>query len=205
MSIDFLLCLQQLLRLKMKLKSTEQQLNIGTIFITGISASGKSSLGKRLRGDLIKTGISNVKLLDGEEMRIQLAKKGKHFGHSTNERNKVALEYAHIAKDYNKKGMICIMCTIGHVRETRVEMRSIIGNVMEVYLDCPVDVCAKRDYKGHYAKAIKGQYDNFIGITEPYQKSDNAELVLRTDSESVEACSKKLLEAAMSFLRKDLQ
>lgn len=68
-----------------------------TIFITGISASGKSTLGKRLKEDLVKSGIDNVRLLDGEIIREQLAKRGKDFGYSTDERNKVALEIAHIA------------------------------------------------------------------------------------------------------------
>jgi len=171
-----------------------------TIFITGIPASGKSTLGKRLEEDLLKNGIENVKLLDGEEIRASLAKRGKHYGYSTDERNAVALEIAHIASEYSRKGIICIVCSICHLREIRQKMRKIMGNVMEVYLDCPVSVCARRDYKGHYAKAFRGLYENFIGVTEPYQESGHVQAVLHTGIDSIEKCSKDLLESVIAFL-----
>ncbi|UCD54993.1 MAG: adenylyl-sulfate kinase [Candidatus Omnitrophota bacterium] len=175
-------------------------LETGTIFITGIPASGKSTLGKNLQDALLKVGIDNVKLLDGEVIRGELVKQGKRYGYSTDERNKVALEIAHAAQRYNKKSVISIICAICHVKETREEMRKIIGNVMEVYLECPVRICAKRDYKGHYAKAFQGAYDNFVGVTEPYQKSDHVELVLYTGNDSIAKCSRQLLESVLVFL-----
>jgi len=174
----------------------------GTIFITGISASGKSTLGKRLRDNLVSSEINNVKLLDGEDIRRQLERRGKHFGYSTAERNQVALEIARIASEYNQQGFVCIVCSICHLKEIREQMRAIIGKVMEVYLDCPVSVCAQRDYKGNYAKAMQGLYGNFIGVTEPYQKSDHTESVLFTGKDSIEVCSQILLKAAMDFLTK---
>lgn len=174
---------------------------VGTIFITGISASGKSTLGKYLKEDLEKSGINNAKLLDGEEIRKQLAKRGKRYGYSTQERNAAALEFAHMALEYNRQGVICILCSICHVKEIREQMRAIIGNFMEVYLDCPVSICAKRDYKGQYAKAFQGLYDNFIGVTEPYQKSDHVELALHTGIDSIEQCSRILLESVLAFLK----
>jgi len=172
----------------------------GTILITGISASGKSTLGKRLYQDLLKSGIRNAKLLDGEEIRMLLEKRGRCYGYSTNERNKAALEFAHITSEYNQKGIICILCTICHVKKIRQQMRAIIGNVMEVYLDCPISVCAKRDYKGNYDKAFKGLYDNFIGVTEPYQKSDKVELCLDTEKNSVKESTRLLFKSTVSFL-----
>jgi adenylylsulfate kinase-like enzyme len=172
----------------------------GTIFITGISASGKSTLGKRLQEDLLKSGVSDVKLLDGEEMRKSLQKRGRYYGYSTDERNKIALKFAQIASEYNKQGFICVLCSICHIEKIRQQMRAIIGNVMEVYLDCPVSVCAKRDYKGNYDKAFKGLYSNFIGVTEPYQKSDKVELCLNTEKNSVEESAQLLFKSTVSFL-----
>ena len=172
-----------------------------TIFITGISLSGKSTLGKRLKDDLIKSGICNIKLLDGEDIREQFEERGKHYGYSTEERNAIALEIARMALEYNRQGIICIICSICHVRQIREQMRAIIGNIMEVYLDCPLSVCVQRDYKGNYTKAFQGLYDNFIGVTEPYQKSDQTELVLHTDRDSIEKCSQLLLKSALTFLK----
>jgi len=170
-----------------------------TIFITGISASGKTTLGKRLEEDLKKRGIDDVKLLDGEDIREKLEKRGKHYGYTTKERNKVVLAYAHMAQEYNREGVNCILCTIAHMRDTRRKMKTIMGDVIEVYLDCPIDICAGRDYKGQYAKAFKGLCDNFIGVTDHYQKSDSVNLILHTGIDSAEKCSAILLEAAMAF------
>lgn len=172
----------------------------GTIFITGISASGKSTMGKRLRDNMVKNGINNVMLLDGEDIRGQLEKRGKHYGYSDDDRTTVALQIARLALEYNQKGIICIICSICHIRKIREEMRSIIENVMEVHLDCSVDICAKRDYKGNYSKAFRGLYDNFVGVTEPYQESGHVELNLHTGIDSIEECSRILFEAVSLFL-----
>ncbi|NQU95462.1 MAG: adenylyl-sulfate kinase [Candidatus Omnitrophica bacterium] len=172
----------------------------GTIFITGISVSGKSTLGRRLKEDLLNYGLDNVKLLDGEAVREQLEKRGKYYEYSTEDRNKVAMEIAHIALEYNMEGINCIACSICHKKKTREQMRAVIGNFMEVYLDCPVSVCAKRDYKGQYVKALQGAYKNFVGITEAYQISDHVELILNTSENTVEECLRVLSAKAKNFL-----
>ena len=129
-----------------------------------------------------------------------LAERGKRFGYTTDERNKFAIELAEMALEYNRKGFISIICAICHVKRVREEMRAIIKNIMEVYLDCPVDVCAKRDYKSNYVKALKGLCDNFVGVTEPYQISDHAELVLHTGKNTIEECSSILFKKAKGFI-----
>ena len=171
-----------------------------TVLITGISASGKSTLGARLENDLLKSGLNGVRLLDGEAIRSELKKRGHHFGYTVADRNKVVLEYAHIASKLNNEGINCILCCIAHVEKTRETMRAVIGDVMEVYLDCPVQNCAKRDYKEQYAKAFKGLLDDFVGVTTPYQKSDSIDLILYTGRDSVERCSEILLESTIAFL-----
>ncbi|MFH1581676.1 MAG: adenylyl-sulfate kinase [Pseudomonadota bacterium] len=176
----------------------------GTIFITGISASGKSTLGGRLHEGLTGLGRKNIKLLDGEDVRAELAKRGKYYGYSPEDRRQVSLQIAELALEYNQQGISCIVCSICHRRELRKEMRAIIGNVMEVYLDCSVDVCAKRDYKGNYAKAFQGLCDNFVGVSEPYQASDQVELVLYTGRDPIEKCSGILLAAAVKFLEEQI-
>ncbi len=176
--------------------------NTGTIFISGISASGKSTLGKRLLENLLKNRIANVKLLDGEEIRRLSKVSGRRYGYSTPDRNAHAKDIANKALELNTKGYIAIVCTIAHVKRTREEIRKKIGKFMEVYLECPVEVCARRDRKGHYRKAFANLYSNFIGVTEMYQRSDDVELTLNTDKMSVDECSEILLRQTLSFLRK---
>lgn len=175
--------------------------NPGTIFITGISASGKSTLGATLRNNLVNQDINNVKLLDGDEIRKELTARGKEFGYTVQERNRLAIEIAHMALDYNREGIICIVSSICHVKTIRKKMRGIVGNIIEVYLNCPVHICAARDYKGNYEKAFKGLHENFIGVTEPYQVSDSVELVLHTGKDNIDNCSKVLLDTTMTFLQ----
>ena len=181
--------------------SQNGQVNVGTIFITGISASGKTTLGRNLLEHLRHSGISNIELLDGEDVRLRLEAAGRHYGRSTTDRNAVAREIAEMASDANEKGYVCIVCTIGHHRQTREMVRERIGRVFEVFLDCPVEVCAKRDRKGHYAKAFAGLYDNFVGVTEPYERSEEVELILDTDRNTIEECSSILLNETLDFLR----
>ena len=126
---------------------------------------------------------------------------GKEYGYSTEDRNAVLRETARFALERNKLGYVCIVCTIAHVRTTRERIRERIGNFMEVYLDCPVEVCAERDNKGQYSKAFAGLSDNFVGVTEPYQRSDDVELTLDTYRASIEECSAILLRKTLSFLR----
>ena len=99
-------------------------------------------------------------------------------------------EIAGMALEANQNGYVCIVCTIAHERESRRKAREKIGKYMEVHLDCKTSVCAKRDYKGHYRKAYAGLYDTFIGVTEPYQRSEHVELTLRTDCADVDEWSR---------------
>jgi adenylylsulfate kinase len=174
-----------------------------TIFITGITASGKSTLGKRLNDELINYGIDNVKFLDGEDLRISIKKLEKEYGYSNYDREKMCLKTAGIALEYNRNGYICIISSICHIKKTREKMKKIIGigDVLEVFLDCPVSICSKRDYKNHYVKAFQGEYDNFIGVTEPYQESNNIPLILYTGKDSIDNCSRKLFDVSLSFLQ----
>ncbi len=140
--------------------------------------------------DLTAAGYTNVELLDGEAVRERLA----HFGYSTSDRNALGLQKAHLALDLNRAGQLVIVSGIAHHRETRARIRQLIGDYVEVYLKCDPATCALRDHKGHYQKAFAGHYDHFIGVTEPYEESDDVELVLDTARHSSEECARQLFE-----------
>lgn len=169
-----------------------------TIWITGISAAGKSTLGFGLEKALTEAGVTNIELLDGEEVRARLTRK---YGYTTEERNALALVIGDMAREANEKGNVAIVCAISHVAATRAQIRDRIGDFMEVYLDCTVEVAAKRDYKDQYIRALAGEIENFIGVTEPYQESAHPELVLHTGDASVEECLERLAASALAFLR----
>ena len=176
-----------------------QKLIPGTIWITGVSASGKSTLGEGLTRDLKSIGGNDVKFLDGEAIREEF---GDTYGYGTSDRNAILDKTIQMARKYNENGTIVIVSTISHKRAIRQKARDTITNFMEVFLDCPLDVCIERDYKGHYQKALNGEYENFIGITESYEISESPELAINTKSLTIEESHELLLKNVISFLGK---
>jgi adenylylsulfate kinase-like enzyme len=164
--------------------------NIGTIWFTGLSASGKTTLSKRLFDDLQELSVNNIVLLDGEAIRDQL----NNHSFDLNNREQIGVQKAKIALDLNKKGKIVLISGIAHKKKWRNDIRDMFDNYIEVYLKCSATHCAERDYKGNYANAISGKIDNFIGISEPYEESDNADLILDTEKNSIDVCANLLLE-----------
>jgi adenylylsulfate kinase-like enzyme len=161
-----------------------------TIWFTGLSASGKSTLSEGLYNDLQELGVTNVELLDGESVRDML--KNNSFDKSN--REKIGIQKARIALELNKQGKIVLVSGIAHKKRWRKDIRKMIDNYFEVYLDCDVKECSKRDYKGNYDKAFSGKLENFIGVSEQYEGSDEYDLVLHTGRDSIETCSSLLLE-----------
>ena len=170
-----------------------------TIWFTGLSASGKSTLSERLFKDLKQLGLKNVELLDGEAVRDIL--KNDNFDESS--REKIGIQKAKIALELNKQGKIVLVSGIAHKKKWRDDIRVMLDNYYEIYLDCSVEDCSKRDYKGNYQKALSGELDNFIGISEPYEVSDSFDLVVDSGICSIEDCSKKILASVLGFIKKD--
>ena len=167
-----------------------------TIWITGLSASGKTNLSKALASAFRQHGYPCT-LLDGEELRRRM---GNRYGHSVEERFAVVRDIVAVALEERSKGAIPIVATISHKREMRSFAKRALGRVLEVYLDCPASICAARDYKGHYRRAYAGEYDCFIGVTEPYEVWDKAEIVIDTARLSIAEAAEALLAAALDFL-----
>lgn len=168
-----------------------------TIWLTGLAASGKTTLAEKLKDGLNSRGMKNVVLLDGEAVREQL----NLNNYSTEDRNLIGIRKAELALEYNKKGDIVIITGIAHHRATREKIRGMFERYYEVYLDCEADACAKRDYKGHYEKAYAGKYEHFVGVTEPYEVSDETELVLKTGEMPVADCAGILLDHVWNFIK----
>lgn len=169
-----------------------------TIWFTGLSASGKSTLSERLYNDLNELNIKNVELLDGESIRDML----KMYDFDPDSREQIGIYKAKIALNLNKEGKIVLVSGIAHKKKWRNDLRSMFDDYFEIFLDCNLDACIKRDYKGNYQKAISGKLDNFIGISEPYELSGEYNLILDTDKNSIEFCSKEILKSVLSFMNK---
>jgi adenylylsulfate kinase len=141
-------------------------------------------------------GIHNVEFLDGEALRKQL---DREYGYSVEERFAVARNTVVLARRINDDGSFAIVSTITGLKAMREHARKCIPHFMEVYLNCPVEICAARDFKGNYEKALAGLLENFTGVTSPYEPTDSPELTLDTASMSIQECSKILLEKTLLF------
>tara|TARA_Y100000590_G_scaffold211779_2_gene239998 strand:- start:19439 stop:20026 length:588 start_codon:yes stop_codon:yes gene_type:complete len=149
--------------------------------IVGPTASGKSTLGLLLY-EKIKSESDNVKFYDGDTIRKKLK---KEYSHSLSDRYKVLNEYLEIISKNCQKGDNIILSTVLHKNKMREIVKNKLDNVFLIYLHCDINVCEKRDYKGHYKRARKGEDNCVPGVTEKYEYPDNADLIVDTENNSI--------------------
>lgn len=153
-----------------------------TIWFTGLSGAGKSTLSEVIEKRLKAYG-RNVEVLDGDIVRTHLS---KGLGFSREDRNTNIQRIAFVCSLLTRNGVICIAAAISPYREARVWARKEIGNFVEVYIKCPIEVCRERDVKGLYRLADEGKLKGFTGIDDPYEEPEHPELVIETDKETIE-------------------
>lgn len=161
-----------------------------TLWFTGMSAAGKTTLAK-LVGDALRSRGRLVEILDGDEIRTHLS---KGLGFSKEDRDANIRRLGHVARLLSRNGVIAIGAAISPYRAVRDEIRRVHESpFVEVYLDCAIDELMKRDKKGLYAKALRGEIQNFTGVSDPYEAPLSPELHLRTDLEpAIESCERIL-------------
>jgi adenylylsulfate kinase len=152
------------------------------VWFTGLSAAGKSTLAHRLEWLLRQRGLK-VEVLDGDAVRTNLS---KGLGFSKEDRDANIRRIGFVCKLLARKGVAAIAAAISPYREVRDEVRREIGDFVEVYVKCPMEVLMGRDAKGLYARALRGEIPNFTGISDPYEEPLNPEVTLETDKQSVE-------------------
>ena len=160
-----------------------------TIWLTGLSGAGKSTLAHALE-QALRERQRHVEILDGDEVRENLS---KGLGFSKEDRDTNIRRIAYVAKLVSRSGGIAITAAISPYREIRDEARGNIGRFVEVFVRCPLDVLVKRDTKGLYAKALRGEIAQFTGVSDPYEEPLAPEVVVHTDVESLEESTARVL------------
>lgn len=161
-----------------------------TLWFTGLSQSGKTTIAKEVAKILNTEGII-VERLDGDVVRQSLS---KDLGFSKEDRDENIRRVGDVARFFNQRGVVVIASFISPYRETRRELRNKIPKFIEVYCKCPIEVCMQRDTKGLYKKAENGEIPHFTGISDPYEEPTNAEIVLSTDRESIVDCALQVIQ-----------
>jgi adenylylsulfate kinase len=160
-----------------------------TVWFTGLSGAGKTTVSQLVAEEIRKRG-RNVEILDGDVVRTHLS---KGLGFSKEDRDTNIRRIAFVCKLLTRNGVAVIAAAISPYRDVREEARREIGNFVEVYVRCPLEVCIQRDVKGLYQKALRGEIPNFTGISDPYEEPLAPEVVLDTHLQSPEECARKVI------------
>ncbi len=152
------------------------------LWLTGLSGAGKSTISSAIAPILESRG-KKVELLDGDVVRTHLSR-GLTF--SKEDRDINIRRIGWVADLVARHGGVALVAAISPFRDVRDEIKRTYNNVIEIYVNASVEECAKRDVKGLYAKAMKGEIANFTGVSDPYEPPLAPEVELRTASETVD-------------------
>ena len=162
-----------------------------TMWFTGLSGSGKSTVAVALEKALWDRGICSY-ILDGDNVRHGL---NKDLGFSPEDRTENIRRIGEVANLFTDSGVINLTAFISPYRPDRDSVRELMqdGDFIEVYIDCPLEVCESRDVKGLYAKAREGKIPEFTGISAPYEAPNKPEVTLKTGDHSLDECVAQLI------------
>jgi adenylyl-sulfate kinase len=167
-----------------------------TIWFTGLSGSGKSTIAEMLFHELQARRL-RVEILDGDVVRRNLS---KGLGFSKEDRDANILRIGFVARLLTRNGVATICCPISPYKAARDEVREMIGDFVEVHVHATVEeIAAHRDPKGLYKKAMAGEIKNFTGVDDPYEAPENPELVVDTVVQTPEESLQHVLDCLQSL------
>jgi len=163
-----------------------------TVLLTGLTGSGKSTIAYAVERRLFQQGRAVV-VLDGQTMRRGIS---KDLGFTAADRSENLRRSAEVARLMNDAGLICIGAFVAPDAKIRDKAADTVGRgrFLVVHLDCPVEVCRSRDTDGHYALADRGELTEFPGVSATYERPTDAQLVLATNTLSVDECVDQVLQ-----------
>jgi len=168
------------------------------LWMFGLSGSGKSTIARALENDLYERGV-HTKLLDGDNLRSGV---NNNLTFSLEDRIENIRRSAEVSKLFMENGDVVICSLVSPTKEIRKQAQAIIGEgFREVYVNAPFDVCAERDVKGLYKKALAGEIKNFTGLDSPFEGSDNPFVELRTHENNLETCKNELVELVLKEIQ----
>ena len=166
--------------------------NSKIIWFTGLSGSGKSTIAGRVEEMLNERGFLTY-LLDGDNIRTGL---NKNLGFSAEDRNENIRRIGEVSKLFIDAGVIVLTAFISPFKADRQLVRDLVakGDFIEVFINCPLEICELRDPKGLYKKARAGEIKDFTGISSPFEVPHRAEIEIRSDQMGVEQAAEKIVK-----------
>jgi adenylyl-sulfate kinase len=161
-----------------------------TLWFTGLSGAGKTTIANQVEAELRLRG-EKVEVLDGDVVRTNLS---KGLGFSKEDRDTNIRRIAFVADLLSRNGVVAITAAISPYREIRDEARATMGDrFVEIHVQASVEECARRDVKGLYEKAFKGEIKEFTGVSDPYEAPLAPEVVVDTENETPDESAAKVL------------
>ena len=160
-----------------------------TLWFTGLSGAGKTTLAKRVQRILLARGL-NVELLDGDVVRTNLS---KGLGFSKEDRDTNIRRIGFVASLLARNNTVCIAAAISPYKAIRDEVRALHSQFVEVYTHATLDELEARDVKGLYKKARAGEIKGFTGVDDPYEAPEHAEITIDSEHESVDQSTDKIV------------
>lgn len=153
------------------------------LWFTGLSGSGKSTLSREIEKKLHENGIISY-CLDGDNIRHGL---NSNLGFSEEDRKENIRRIMEVAKLFYDSGIFVLISFISPYRDIRDQARNLIGkDFVEIFVNCPLEECERRDVKGMYRKARRGEIKEFTGISAPYETPEKPEITVNTHQENIE-------------------
>ncbi len=170
-----------------------------TVWFTGLSGSGKSTVAVALERALAERGVL-CRILDGDNVRCGIS---SNLGFSEEDRRENIRRIAEVCRLFTDTGIVTLAAFVSPTRELRELAASIIGSddFVEVYVSTPLDECERRDVKGLYAKARRGELRDFTGISAPFEEPETPALRIDTRGREAEACAREVMEFVWRRIR----
>lgn len=159
------------------------------LWFTGLSGSGKSTIATLVHQELVKRGVE-VEYIDGDALREVFP----NTGFTRAERDEHLRRTGYLASRLEAHGVTVVASFVSPYRESRDFIRKLCRDFVEIYVATPLEECERRDVKGLYARARRGEIRNFTGIDDPYEPPEHPELTLDTRALSVDQCVARVLE-----------
>src|SRR3970282_1287658 len=160
-----------------------------TVWVTGLSGSGKTTVATRVH-ELLQDRHILAERLDGDVVRQSLT---RDLGFTKEDRDKNIERVTFVAKLLARNGVVVLTAFISPYRRMRDNARAEIGDFLEVFVRTPMEVLLERDVKGMYKKAMAGEIQNFTGVNDPYEEPSNPELVLDTAGETIDESAVRVI------------
>lgn len=171
------------------MKRTQEKPAGAVLWFTGLSGSGKSTIAERVHAELERRG-TEVEYIDGDALRAVFP----GTGFTREQREEHLRRTGYMASRLEAHGIVVVASFVSPYRESRDFIRQLCRNFMEIYVSTPLEECERRDVKGLYARARRGEIRNFTGIDDPYEPPEHPELTLDTRSLSVDQAVATVLE-----------